>query len=382
MATCFPSVSVLDPIDELHTLLDLARWRAECRPNDLAYTFLVDGDREEIHLTYGELDRRARAIAATLVEQGAVGERALLIYEPGLDYIAAFFGCIYASVIAVPVYPPDPMRLHRMLPRLQAVIRDAQARWILSTSTIRDQVGPFFRQSGENVQCLATDVDMVAGCEEDWVSPNVQGSSLAYLQYTSGSTGLPKGVMVSHANVLHNVQQMHRLDEPDPVGVNWTPPYHDMGLIAGDVPGDKRLVAYVAAEGNTTPSDNKPSVAGVDHVAHWEHIYDELYRRGAENHNPTFNIVGWNSSYTGLPLPAEEMRHLFDHTLARIRAFSTPACVGDRLRHGSAPAAIGRRVPDLLRNRSVGRVATMRRARAQHDDAPSDGRDLATATGQ
>jgi amino acid adenylation domain-containing protein len=233
MATCSPTLSHLDPIDELHTLLDLARWRAECRPNDLAYTFLVDGDREEINLTYGELDRRARAIAATLVEQGAVGERALLIYEPGLDYIAAFFGCIYASVIAVPVYPPDPMRLHRMLPRLQAVIRDAQARWILSTSTIRDQVGPFFRQSGENVQCLATDLDMMPGCEEAWVSPNLQGSSLAYLQYTSGSTGLPKGVMVSHANVLHNVQQMHRLDEIDPIGVNWTPPYHDMGLIAG-----------------------------------------------------------------------------------------------------------------------------------------------------
>lgn len=233
MASVSTSQSVLDPIDGLQTLLELARWRASCRPNDLAYTFLVDGDQVELNLTYGELDRRARAIAATLVAQGAAGERALLIYEPGLDYIAAFFGCIYASVIAVPVYPPDPMRLQRMMPRLQAVIRDAQARWILSTSIIRDQVGPFLRQTGDNVQCLATDVDLVAGCEQAWVAPNVQPQSLAYLQYTSGSTGLPKGVMVSHANLLHNVQAMHKLDEPDPVGVNWTPPYHDMGLIAG-----------------------------------------------------------------------------------------------------------------------------------------------------
>lgn len=222
-----------DLAQDFETLLELARWRAEYFPKETAYTFLLDGERDEAHLTYGDLDRHARSIAATLLERGAAGERALLIYEPSLDYIKAFFGCIYAGVTAVPVYPPDPLRFQRTWPRLQAVIRDAQAHYILTTAEIRDGLGQLMRPSNGAVSCLATDAELFPRAESAWEAPHLEGNSLAFLQYTSGSTGSPKGVMVSHGNLLHNLRHMHRLDDLDPVGVNWTPPYHDMGLIGG-----------------------------------------------------------------------------------------------------------------------------------------------------
>jgi acyl-CoA synthetase (AMP-forming)/AMP-acid ligase II len=103
---------------ECSTLVDLLRWRALHQPNQCAYTFLLDGETEKVSLTYEELDRQARAIGALLQSLGTVGERALLLYPPGLEYITGFFGCLYAGAVAVPAYPPDPARLNRTLPRL------------------------------------------------------------------------------------------------------------------------------------------------------------------------------------------------------------------------------------------------------------------------
>src|SRR3954471_2135476 len=110
-----------NPIAESATLVDLLRWRALHQFDRRAYTFLVDGETDEIGLTYGELDRQARAIAAMLQRVAAPGDRALLLYPPGPEYIAAFFGCLYAGVVAVPAYPPNPARLDRTLPRLRAI---------------------------------------------------------------------------------------------------------------------------------------------------------------------------------------------------------------------------------------------------------------------
>src|SRR4051812_39367422 len=90
------------------TLVELCWRRAEASPDRLAYTFLLDGESEEAHLTYGGLDLRARAIGARLQELGAGGERVLLLYPPGLEYVSAFLGCLYAGAVAVPAYPPDP----------------------------------------------------------------------------------------------------------------------------------------------------------------------------------------------------------------------------------------------------------------------------------
>src|SRR5437868_738491 len=120
------SNSFSDRTVDFATLVELLRWRALRQPDRRAYTFLLDGETTEAHLTYTDLDRQARAIGAQLQRRGAAGERALLLYPPGLDYIAAFFGCLYAGVVAVPAYPPNPARLDRTLGRLRAIVQDVR----------------------------------------------------------------------------------------------------------------------------------------------------------------------------------------------------------------------------------------------------------------
>lgn len=230
----------LEPLDHATTMVEILRGRAALHGDLIAYTFLEDGEQNERSVTYAELDRRARAIAATLHrehgagEHGAAGTRAILLYPPGLDYIAAFFGCLYAGVVAVPAYPPDPTRLGRSLPRLQAVFADAEAGCLLTTAAISRLAESLFRYAPDlkDAQWLTTDT-VAEGAESAWTPPPVTADSLAFLQYTSGSTGTPKGVMLSHANLLHNEQLItlgFALSRPA-VCVSWLPPYHDMGLI-------------------------------------------------------------------------------------------------------------------------------------------------------
>src|SRR5260370_7776972 len=125
------------PIDAGHcsTLVELLRYRAAQQPDRSAYTFLMDGAKEEIKRTYADLDRGARKIAGRLQSLGAEGERALLLYPPGLEYIAAFFGCLYAGVTAVPAFPPRP---NRPMPRLQAIVGDGQIKFALTTAAIME----------------------------------------------------------------------------------------------------------------------------------------------------------------------------------------------------------------------------------------------------
>lgn len=217
-----------------HTLLDVLRRRAADTPSKRAYTYLRDGEQDEQSWTYGELDRQARAVAAVLQAAGAEGRRALLLYPPGLDYLAAFFGCLYAGVVAVPAYPPQRQR---GLPRVRAILADAQAAYALSTSAITQALERIITK-GETYDDLAAlrwiDSDLVEpGAERDWVEPQLTADSLAFLQYTSGSTGNPKGVMVTHANLLHNqrlIQESFGHTAEDVI-VGWLPLYHDMGLI-------------------------------------------------------------------------------------------------------------------------------------------------------
>src|SRR5712692_8682608 len=219
------------------TLVDLLRWRALHQPDNQAYTFLLDGETTEDHLTYGELDQQARAIATLLQNSGATGERALLLHPPGLDYIAAFFGCLYAGVVAVPAYPPQSTRLDRaMARRLQAVAKDAQPLLGLTTSQNLSVVTGLFEQAPEfqSMHWLTTDT-IASSMGNGWQQPAISGETLAFLQYTSGSTADPNGVMLTHSNLLHNSRLIHRYFEntPSSRGVIWLPPYHDMGLIGG-----------------------------------------------------------------------------------------------------------------------------------------------------
>jgi acyl-CoA synthetase (AMP-forming)/AMP-acid ligase II/acyl carrier protein len=214
------------------TLIEMLRSRAQDRPEQRAYTFLIDGEEEEISLSCAELNRRARAIGALLQEHGASGERVLLLYPPGLEFMPAFWGCLYAGAVAVPAYPPRP---NRSLLRLQAIVADAQAAFVLTTSTILARLKPFLEQVPglQKLRWLAT--ESLGEVGDDWQTPATDKDSLAFIQYTSGSTGTPKGVMLSHENLLHNAFLVHQAvkHEPDDKYVSWLPTFHDMGFMAG-----------------------------------------------------------------------------------------------------------------------------------------------------
>jgi acyl-CoA synthetase (AMP-forming)/AMP-acid ligase II len=221
---------------DVPTVVALLRRRARLQAADRAYTFLADGETEADHLTYGELDRRARALAATLQEAGAGQERALLLYPSGLDFVVAFFGCLYAGVVAVPVAPPHPARPGRSAPRLEAVARDAGASIVLTTPAVLQVRETLTERAPELGGAWWLAPDGAAPAREDaWREPDVSARTLAFLQYTSGSTTLPRGVMVSHGNLLHNLRFAAWAAENDAetVSVSWLPVHHDMGLIEG-----------------------------------------------------------------------------------------------------------------------------------------------------
>jgi len=215
------------------SFVEILRERAINQPHKVAYTFLEDGETEEINLTYGELDRKARFIGALLQNLGLTGERALLLYPPGLDFVTAFFGCLYAGVVAVPAYPP---RRNQSLDRLQAIVKDCQAKEVLTTTSVWKNIERSCAENPEfaSMRWLATD-NLSGYWDKVWKEPAIDSDSLAFLQYTSGSTGTPKGVMVSHGNLVHNSRQIHQAfgHNSKSRGVIWLPLYHDMGLIGG-----------------------------------------------------------------------------------------------------------------------------------------------------
>jgi natural product biosynthesis luciferase-like monooxygenase protein len=218
------------------TIPDLIRAQAELRGSELLYRFLPTGDPDgaKTEWTFADLDRRTRGVAALLQEIGAAGERALLVYPPGLEFIEGFMGCLCAGVTAVPTYPPDPARLERTLPRLRAIAQDAGARYVLTTTPILAMATAILPAAPQlaSLRWLATDA-LSAELSAAFRPVALDGESLAFLQYTSGSTGDPRGVMVTHANVLHNeraIAKAFRLDASSHA-LGWLPMFHDMGLI-------------------------------------------------------------------------------------------------------------------------------------------------------
>jgi acyl-CoA synthetase (AMP-forming)/AMP-acid ligase II len=172
------------------TLVDLLRARAAGSPG--GYTFLGDGEEESGRLSFADLDARARAIGRRLAERGMAGERALLLYPPGLEFIAAFFGCLYAGVVAVPAYPP---RQNRSLLRLRAIAAAARPRFLLTTEALLPRAVSWGRDLAELAAAEGLSTDSIAPAEDDaWRPPRITAASLAFLQYTSGSTAEPKGV--------------------------------------------------------------------------------------------------------------------------------------------------------------------------------------------
>jgi acyl-CoA synthetase (AMP-forming)/AMP-acid ligase II len=212
------------------TIVDILRARAEREPGRTAYSFL-QGRSETTRLTYLQLIARAQNIASAVHESG--NSRVVLVYPPGLEFIAALFGCMVAGVVPIPVYPLIGARPERSVARIRHIAVDAGCTLVLTTETMLPGLRQNLEQALPGTACLATDLVPDSGGPANWTSP--APDSLAILQYTSGSTALPRGVLITHRNLMANSESIRRCfgcNSETPV-VSWLPPYHDMGLIGG-----------------------------------------------------------------------------------------------------------------------------------------------------
>lgn len=215
------------------TLIDLLSARARTDPQRVAFIFLSDGE-EHAQITYGGLHRRACAVGGYLQASSAAGERALLLLPSGLDFVVSFFAALYAGMIAVPAYPPSTSRDDGKARRLQSIVTDARPSRVLTTPQLAHKLR-------SRASLLPDAIELVHGSGVDdswadrWRPPRIDAESTAFLQYTSGSTAQPKGVMVSHGNILRNERmiQTQFARSAESTVVSWLPPYHDMGLIGG-----------------------------------------------------------------------------------------------------------------------------------------------------
>lgn len=319
MNTC--ANSSLNAISQCPSLVDVLLYRAQTQPDRHAYTFLRAGETESGALTYQELDQQARSIALHLQFLEATGERALLLYPPGLDFIAAFLGCLYAGVVAVPAYPPRP---NQSLTRLQAITTDAQATVVLTTTTLLSSIERWLTQEPElaAMHWLTTDnlTDHQGG---EWQRPDISSDSLAFLQYTSGSTGNPKGVMVSHGNLMHNSAAIHHCfgHTPHSQGMIWLPPYHDMGLIGGVLQplyGGFPVVLMSPVDFLQKPvrwlqaiSRYRATTSGGPNFA-----YDLCVRKVKPEHLQDLDLSSWELAFTGAEPVRAETIDLFVQTFA------------------------------------------------------------------
>ncbi|PYR28884.1 MAG: AMP-binding protein [Acidobacteria bacterium] len=303
------------------SLVELLRFRAAAQPADCAYTFLEDGERPGASVTYAELERRARAIAACLQSRMRPGSRVLLLYPPGLDFVGAFFACLFANVVAVPAFPPGGGRSvsrsgSERLARLAAICADAEPSAVLTTSETARRLS-----WAPDLEVIASDDIVDSGAA--WRDPGVGRRTIAFLQYTSGSTAIPKGVMVTHGNLLHNLAYAFHLAETDAstVSVSWLPVVHDMGLIEGILqPLYSGCPAYLMspaaflqrpARWLLAISRYRATRSGAPNFA-----YDLCVRRIAKADRDTLDLSAWRAAYNGAEPVRRETLDAFARTFA------------------------------------------------------------------
>src|SRR5207245_6331980 len=191
-----------DELNQMASLVDLSCWRAVHQPDRSAYHFLKDGVAPDASLTYAALDQNARAIAGFLQSRARFGDRILLLYPPGLHFVRAFLGCLYAGVLAVPAPPLDPLRMTQSLLRLQGIAKDAQITGVLTTPEIVNSAerARLSLSVADPTHWIVSD-DVSDDWARQWRPPDLAPDRGAYVQYTSGSTSPPRLVLVPHGSL-------------------------------------------------------------------------------------------------------------------------------------------------------------------------------------
>ena len=238
MATQCPGTTYKTEDDAFVSIIDGIRKKALSHPDSPALSFLPDGKAENAELcSYSRLDMRARAIAAAIQATGqGDGRPVLLMLPPGLEFIAAFFGCLYARAIAVPMTPPGLARMARTFNRLARIVEDSGSRVFITSARLRKAVEELAERvhfaDSIRIICLDETDDALS---RSWQELPLTAHTPGWLQYTSGSTSSPKGVIITHGNIMANLDSIAghmRLRENIPI-VSWLPPFHDMGLVGG-----------------------------------------------------------------------------------------------------------------------------------------------------
>ncbi|GAA2515262.1 non-ribosomal peptide synthetase [Winogradskya humida] len=296
---------------------------AQQQPGKRAFSFHTERPGEAPALDYAALDRRARAIGTELLRQGLRGRTALLLFPAGLDYVATFFGCLYAGVIAVPAYPPT--RHPRSVERLFAILQDCGAEVALTTAALKDRMTGRLAgvPAADALRVCSTD-DVPDSAADDFREPGLRGDDIAFLQYTSGSTATPRGVVLSHDNLLANTAMIQRVFGlgPDMRGVSWLPVYHDMGLIGSVLTtvhrgGSMSLMAPATFAQDPyrwldVVSRERATVTGGPNFA-----YDLAVERITDEQLRTLDLSSWEVAYNGAePVRARSLAAFADRFAA------------------------------------------------------------------
>ena len=302
----------------VRTLVDLLDYRAAQQPDHIVFRFINSDGREDGTLTFAQLQARARTIATHLAEHVVPGDRVVLLVPPGLEYVAAFFGCLLAGAVAVPAYPPNPRRAD---PRVARIVADCGARLALASDALMARLDGWLALTPELGGLTWLDAARLAeGSAAGWRAPSVTGASLAMLQYTSGSTGDPRGVMLAHSNLLHNSATIHRVSahRPGDNGVFWLPPFHDMGLIGGILqPVYAGLSAALMAPATflqrplrwlEAMSRYRATTSGAPNFA-----YDLCVERITDEERASLDLSAWRTSFNGAePIRADTIARFGD----------------------------------------------------------------------
>jgi acyl-CoA synthetase (AMP-forming)/AMP-acid ligase II len=220
-------------ITEAVKLSEIVQFHAAHKGDRTAYIYLLDGEEQEVPITFSELDLRARAFAAALQKVASPGERALLLYPSSLEFIISFLGCLYAGIVAVPTTVPH---LKRGTPRLRAMVEDAQATIACTDADLFSKIQAVFVEYPAFKQLhWIVNEQVDNSLADEWQDPQTTAEDLCFLQYTSGSTSAPKGVMISNGNLMSTIRdlQLGSMMDEDCAFVSWLPIFHDLGLILG-----------------------------------------------------------------------------------------------------------------------------------------------------